>query len=171
MTYFAEQLRAAAAEAAQQLRAAAIEPDAVAEYEPPRRRFIGTRAARMREIGRAWKLGALLVTDEGELLIAGETLRAHEPPPILGYTSESARERDALRHSAIRGGFTEGTTVHWATQPIDLDALDADSTPLAVRDGALVVRWSPRAPLSSAMPLQAYLAERVELAIAPDRGA
>ena len=177
MTEPAEPLAALAADALERLRAAGVEPEAIGVYEPPRRRLlVGRRPARIVPAGRGWRLGVLLLDEAGRLLVAGETLRARTPPPILGYASESARERDALRHCAIRGGFAEGETVHWGARPLDFAALDgggdagpggAAPSPVALRDGRLVVRWAPGAPLASATPIERYLDERVRLLIDP----
>ncbi|NLT26700.1 MAG: glutaminase [Microbacteriaceae bacterium] len=172
-TELAERIAALAARAAERLRAAGVAAETIGEYAPPHRRrwWFGTRPARILAVGRGWRLGALVVTDDGRLLAGGETLRARTPPPILGYTSESARERDELRHAAIRGGAAEGETIHWGASPVDPAALDGASAPLAVRDGAPVVRWAPRTPLAAATPLETYLDERTGLLADPPAGA
>ena len=151
------------ADTARALAARGRAPDGLGAFEPARRRLFGTRPARITRIGAGWRLGALVVATTGEIFVGGETLRAHVPPPVKGYTAESARERDELRHCAIRGGFAEGETVHWQLVPLDAQA---PAAPVAIRDGRLVVRWAPYAPIATAPSLEDYLAERVSL-IAP----
>lgn len=166
-----DSVREVAQRCAERLRAAGVTPESLGEYQPARRKFLRTVPAKIVPAGRVWRLGVLLVGETGELFTAGSTLRAHEPPPILGYTSESARARDALRHAAIRGGFAEGTTVHYDARLVDAAHGAKLPEPLVHRDGELVVRWNARAPLNSAMPLSHYLDERAELLIHPPLGA
>lgn len=158
-----DQLRSVAAATATELRERGVAPEALGEFVAPRRRLLGTRPARIEPVGEVWRLGVLLLraSEPAEFLGAGPSLRAHEPPPILGYTSESARERDELRHAAIRGGFAEGTVVHY--DPTPLGTLDALSSPLSLRDGTVVVRWAPGCSLQQATPLESYVRERLDL--------
>ena len=148
-----QQLEDAAGYAAQALSTLQRTPDALGNYEEPRKRLLGGRPARIVRAGEGWRLGVLVVSTDGLLFHGGETLRAHEPPAVKGYTSESARWRDELRSYAVKGGFAEGETVHWGLQAINLAELTASSSPIAVRDGALVVRWAPRAPVATAPTL------------------
>lgn len=150
---------------------AGIKTEAVGEYEGPKRRFLIKRPARIVSVTRAWRLGVLLIDESGELRVAGSTLRAHEPPPILGYASLSARQRDELRHAAIRGGFAEGEIVHYGTHVIDGNFGRGDSGPISLLDGVPVVKWHPNATLNSAIPLEQYLHERVKLLTDPPQGA
>lgn len=166
-------LREAAQAAFAAARAAGLAlDDGLAALEPPRRRLWGTRPARMRPLGRGLRLGTLILQtsahdrhgDEPPALWgAGETLRAHQPPPILGYTSESARARDDLRRAAIRGGYQEGEVVHYGLHPLDATTIRLPGSPIAVRAGAAVVPWRPGAALASAPLLRDYLLDRVEL--------
>ncbi|SJM56605.1 hypothetical protein [Gulosibacter sp. 10] len=148
-----------------------IGAEAVGEYRPPQRRLLRTRPARIVEVTRGWRLGVLLVDVDDRLRASGATLRAHEPPPVLGYPSESARERDALRHAAIRGGFAEGEPVHYDTFVIGEERLRTCSGPIVLRDGEAAVRWHRDAPVERAVPLERYLRERAALLLDPSRGA
>ena len=118
------------------------------------------RGRRIVRVGAAWHLGVLLLT-ETHALATAEVLRAADPGR-RGYTAESARERAVRREEALRGGFDEGEVVHVGWSIIDVDAVDAggSSGPLALIDGAPMVRWSAA---GGYMPLEAYLRERVEL--------
>ena len=153
----------AAADAAARLTAAEVSPDALGRFVPARRRLFGTRPPRIERVGSAWVVGRLLVSVTGELFAATHTLRAHVPKPHINYPSESARERDQLRHAAIRGGFREGETVHWDAVPIIASELTDTSVPVLVRDGMPMVIWSASAPAASAQPLPVYLDTRIEL--------
>ncbi|MDJ1370547.1 hypothetical protein [Gulosibacter molinativorax] len=166
-----ERLRSLATLHRDALLAAGIATEAVGEYEAPRRRFLILRPERIAPLTRAWRLGVLLIDEDGNVRAAGATLRAHEPPPILGYASESARRRDAMRHAAIRGGFAEGETVHFDTALIDESVVINETGPVSLRDGELVVRWHTNTPLISAIPLARYLSERVDLLMHPPQGA
>lgn len=163
----AEHIHTLVAECRDRLLAAGIPTEPVGEYEASRRRFLITRAERIVPLTRAWRLGILLIDEAGELRAAGATLRAHLPPPILGYASESARHRDELRHAAIRGGFAEGETIHYDTYVIDCDVVRAETGPISLRDGRPVVRWHLNTSLTSAIPLETYLEDRIDLLIHP----
>lgn len=160
---FERLLAQAGSAAAERLTAAGVAPAGLGSYIPPRRRLLGTRPERIQRIGSAWALGALLVTDEGTLLAAGQTLRAHTPKPHICYTSESAQRRDLLRLAAVRGGFREGETVHWDARELTETELSPSSVPVCVRDGMLAVRWALTAPATSARPITEYLTSRIEL--------
>lgn len=123
------------------------------------RRLLGIRRApRIVPRGTAWHLGVLLVTDD-EVLATGDVVRARAEVR-RGFAAESQRRRAELAAAAARGGVPEGDTVHIGWHPIDLARLDAASSPLAVRGGEALVRWSAA---GGWMPLARYLDERVEL--------
>lgn len=123
------------------------------------RRLLGIRRApRIVPRGAAWHLGVLLVTDD-EVLATGDVVRARAEVR-RGFAAESQRRRAELAAAAARGGVPEGDTVHIGWHPIDLARLNAASSPLAVRGGEALVRWSTA---GGWMPLARYLDERVEL--------
>ena len=123
------------------------------------RRLLGIpRAPRIVPSGTAWHLGVLLVTDD-EVLATGDIVRARAEVR-RGFAAESQRRRAELAAAAARGGVPEGETVHIGWHPIDLDRLDATTSPLAVREGDTLVRWSAAGGWT---PLARYLDERVEL--------
>lgn len=196
-------LREAAQAAADAARAAHLATnEGLAVLEPARRRVWGTRPARMRAFGRGVRLGTLVLQTssveprESEVIAlwsAGETLRTHDPPAVLGYTSASARARDVMRASAIRGGYEEGEIVHYGLVPLDaagltdsrdgtggttvsgaaamamggVTAVSGRGVPIGVRDGVPVVPWRPGAPLTSAPTVRDYLLERIALQSRP----
>ncbi|MDR6690056.1 hypothetical protein J2X55_000955 [Microbacterium sp. 1154] len=123
------------------------------------RRLLGIpRAARITPRGTAWHLGALLLTDDA-LLATGDIVRSR-PEVRRGFAAESQRRRAELSAAAARGGVPEGETVHIGWQVIDPTAVGASTTPVALRDGETLVRWSAA---GGYMPLGRYLDERIEL--------
>ncbi|MDQ1082860.1 MULTISPECIES: glutaminase [Microbacterium] len=123
------------------------------------RRLLGIpRAARIVPRGTAWHLGVLLLTDD-EVLATGDIVRSRAEVR-RGFAAESQRRRAELAAAAARGGVPEGETVHIGWHRLDPARLERTSTPLAVRGGEVVVRWSTA---GGYMPLARYLDERIEL--------
>jgi hypothetical protein len=123
------------------------------------RRLLGIpRAARIVPRGTAWHLGVLLLTDDG-VLATGDIVRSRAEVR-RGFAAESQRRRAELSAAAARGGVPEGETVHIEWHTIDPARLDAGSSPVAVRGGEALVRWSAA---GGYMPLARYLDERIEL--------
>lgn len=134
----------------------------------PERRVLGIpRAARMTPTGRVWRIGVLLLDEDGGAWDTGRVVRA-ERAARRSITAESVADQRALRAAAVKGGIPEGETVAFDASPIDFDALARDGAygPLVVRDGEVLVRWNPTSPDALA-PLARYLAERVELLAHP----
>lgn len=133
------------------------------------RRILGVaRAPRIVPVGSAWHLGILLVGDAAIMSI-GEVTRAVDPGR-RGYAAESARHRAELRAAALRGGFSDGDTVHFGWTELDLDAVarGEESGPLSLDSGEPMIRWSSS---GAPAPLRGYLDERVELLRHPPQGA
>lgn len=123
------------------------------------RRLLGfPRAPRIVPTATAWHLGVLLLTEDA-LLATGDIVRSRAEVR-RGFAAESQRRRAELAAAAARGGVPEGAVVHIGWHPVDVDALDERSTPVALRGGAVVVRWSAAGGL---MPLDRYLDERIDL--------
>jgi hypothetical protein len=162
----------AVAEAVATLRAAGARDEALAEYVPRRRALLITREPVLRPLGRVWRLGVLLLGDDGTLFATGSLVRA-TPPGRPQYQSVSAETRRAFRAAAQRGHFSEGETVNFDAVPLELtaEALRAGAGPLFVRDGVPLVRWSASAPDSGARELRGYLRERADLLAHPPEGA
>ncbi|KDA07004.1 glutaminase [Microbacterium sp. CH12i] len=118
------------------------------------------RGERIVQVGEAWHVGVLLLSED-RVLATGEILRAADPGR-RGYTAESARARAARRQMALRGGFGEGEVAHVGWSVIDVETVDAggSSGPLAMIDAVPSVRWSSA---GAYMPLAAYLDERIPL--------
>ncbi|UOE43052.1 hypothetical protein [Agromyces larvae] len=170
----AEQVQGLVARAAARLQAAGARDEALASFVPARRVLGFPRAERMSRAGRVWRLGVLLVTDDGRVLGTGRVVRA-EPEVRRSVTANSVAEQRAYRVAAIRGGFRTGETVNFDAVPIDLDELarSGASGPLVLgdrdRDREVLVRWSATDPTALA-PFERYLAERVDLLVHPPQG-
>lgn len=163
--------RAAIDAAVTRLREADARTELIAEYVAPRRRLGIPRPATMRTSGRAWRIGVLLLTTEGELRATGETIRIVDPGTrsAVSHTAEVRRE---LRQAARRARVDEGDTVDLGSRPIALDAsLGTADGPVVRRDGRLLVRWAPAGGDAALVPLVRYLDERVDLLIHPPQGA
>jgi hypothetical protein len=105
-------------------------------------------------IGRAWRLGVLLLDRTGGLYATGEVTRAIEPLIAVTNRSAEAERRRELRRMAARGPFPEGETIN-----IDFVRLDVDAPedPLSLEHGELHVLLAS----GSRVPLERYLRDRV----------
>lgn len=164
-------LRTAITHAISRLTASDARTESRAVVTKPRRILGLERAAVLRPAGRVWRLGVVLLDEEGRLYAAGAIVRA-VPPGHPGHVSQLAEQRKAERAAALKAGYREGETVNFEAPEIVLDAalLRAADGPVLLRDEGVLVRWSP-ASGASLMPLVGYLAERVELLADPPRGA
>lgn len=155
--------------AAGRLTAAGARDELLAEYADPRPILGIARAARMRVLGRVWRLGVLLLAADGTVHATGETLRVVDPGQRSAPT-HIAEVRRVIRQAALKAGIAEGETIDFDAPAIRLDAaqLRASRGPLVLTDDGLRVRWSSSASL---MPFASYLDERVELLISPPQGA
>jgi len=164
-------IRALTASLAASLADARARDEALAVFEPARRRFGVTRAERMRPVGRVWRLGALLLGPAGELYGTGRVVRA-EQPARRSVIALAVAEQRAYQAAAVRGGYAAGETVNFDAVPVDIDELvrtDA-SGPLVLNGGVAFVRWSATQPDALA-ELAPYLRDRAALLLEPPAGA
>lgn len=157
------------ARAVDRLSAAGARDEALAEYVEPRRVLLVRREAVLRPVGRAWRLGALMVGRDGTLYATGAIVRAREAG-IRNYQSQSGEERRDLRAAALRGKFAEGETVNHGWRVLDLspEGLRSGVGPLlVVPDGSVKVRWNAALGDGAARDLAAYVDERVGLLVDP----
>jgi hypothetical protein len=117
----------------------------------------------MTPVGRAWRLGVLLLARDGSVGAAGKITRAVKPGWAQNL-SASVEERRSDRMAASRGKFAEGEVVNYDFTPLALDAasLERGSGPLLFRDGVMLVRWSP----TGYRPLEPYVTDRIEMLLA-----
>lgn len=160
--------RAALAAAAGRLAAAGAAPEQLVVTVPAHRAlgFIPRRET-FRRMGEGFVLGALLVTASGDAFAPGRIARASRQV-LPGHQSESARARRELRQRLLDARLPEGSTVVIDSRPLPLGepgAMTAERGPLVLREGEVLVRWIPSAPDAALRPLDAYLAERLDLAL------
>ncbi|WP_316309425.1 hypothetical protein [Clavibacter michiganensis] len=160
--------RAAAADLVELLRATVAElrarraPDeALAEVRAKRSFGPIKRQPAMVPVGRAWRLGVLLLSADGSLRRTGSITRAVEPTRSQGLDSGVEARKEA-RRQAVRA-FEEGDAVDYDWKPIALDAasLARGSGPLSLRGREIRVQWGPAA--HETRSLDAYLADRIEV--------
>lgn len=160
--------RAALAAAAGRLAAAGAAPEQLVVTVPAHRALgLIPRRESFRRTGEGFVLGALLVTASGDAFAPGRIARASRQV-LPGHQSESARARRELRQRLLDARLPEGSTVVIDARRVPLDdpaAMAAERGPLVVRDGAVLVRWMPTAADDTLRPLDAYLAERLDLAL------
>ncbi|MFD1722802.1 hypothetical protein [Amnibacterium endophyticum] len=155
---------------AERLAAEGAPDEALARFEPARRRFGVMRAARLRPLGRVWRLGVLLLHPDGAVRATGATVRS-APPGHARYAALSVEARREVRAAAFRGPFAPGETIDYDAPPIELTPTGIRASgPLLIADGGVKVRWSVSAPEDAARDLAPYLAERVELLLHPPDG-
>ena len=167
-----DRIRLAIATAVERLRAADARDEALAIFVPRRRVMLFTREASFIPLGRVWRLGVFLLDREETLYQAGSTTRA-VAPGYPGFQSHSAEERRGHRAAAFKGTFSPGETVNFGAHVIDIDAeaLRTSHGALFLANDKPLVRWNPSATVGTAIPFDAYLAERVGLLIQPPAGA
>ena len=122
------------------------------------------RARRYLPVGRAWRLGALLIGRDGSLYSTGEVTRAIEPSIASRSRTVMAETQREDRRAAARGPFVDGEVVNFGYTPIDTDsaALAAGAGPLSLRDGVIMVRWNVDAA-DGRRPLADYLRDRLDV--------
>ena len=157
-----DELPAALAAAVARLTVARARDELVADLVVPTTLGI-RRAARLVPVGRAWRLGVLLLLPDATLRRVGTVIRTGEPAHSA-LRSKLAEERLALQVAARRGRIPDGAAV-----TVDAPPIAGPSTPpLSVRGGEVHVRWTPSAPPT---PLGGYLDERIDLLLHPPEGA
>lgn len=160
--------RAVLQQFAERLARAGARDEALARYEEPKPMLgIIPRRPTMRAIGRAWRMGALLLQADGSVWATGISTRVAEPGRPQHHTA-SVEIRRGYRAAALQGGFPLGETVNHHITRIVLDATLIDGPgPLVVRDGGAWVRWGSDEPVR----LQHYFDDLAELLLHPPEGA
>jgi hypothetical protein len=141
-----------------------VADQALAELRQPRSVLGFRRKPVMAPIGRAWRLGVLLIDREGGLFAVGSVTRA-VAPLHANNQSQSQEERREIRRAAFDGPFPEGEIVNygWRRLSTDADGLLVEQEPLALRGEQVMVRWAPRLGDQGLLPIDHYLTERLDL--------
>jgi hypothetical protein len=145
------------------LEAAGIRDEALASWKHSRG-VLGIGASdSLIPVGRAWRLGVLLLGRGGALYSTGEVTRAVQPGRAAVNRSTRGEQRRAIRAIAARGNFPRGEVINHGWAPIALDeaSLATGSGLLSVRDGAVQVRIDPDE--LGVVPLERYLGDRVSI--------
>ena len=147
-----------------ELEARGAEDQALAELRRPKAILGFRRAPVMAPVTRAWRVGVLLLERSGALFATGSVTRA-VAPLHANNQSESQEARREIRKAAFDGPFQEGEIVNhgWRRLAIDADSLADGQEPLSLRGDRVVVRWAPGLGEQGLMPLERYLADRLDL--------
>ena len=165
------------ASSANRLLAAGANPEQLA-LSTPARRLLGILplSSSFKKAGEGFLLGALVVTTNGDVFEPGLIIRA-SLKVLPGHQAQSAQERLELRRKLLAAKFPQDSAVLIDPRQLptdDLEALAKENGPLVLKeidvDGfrtqQVLVRWMSTASDSALRPLEDYLNERVELAIA-----
>lgn len=143
------------------LEASGAHDEALGEYRR-RRGLLGLGGSvSLANVGRAWRVGRLLISRDGRVFDVGATTRAVDPRHP-NYQSVSGEDRRDDRRAAFEGDFAEGEVVNHDFTPLDLsvDAIRNGSGPLHIDDDRFTIEWAKG---QRAVPLAGYLDERVAL--------
>lgn len=149
----------------EQLEARGIPDEALGVMKPAHRILGLMRPAVIVPVGRAWRLGVLLIDRNGQLYATGMVTRAITPKRGVADHSLIADARREEQRAAVRGSFAEGEVVNFGYSPIPLDedSLRAGDGLLSLNDTTITVRWDTSGAGRGSAPLEAYLAERIGL--------
>ena len=105
-------------------------------------------------VGRAWRLGVLLIARDGSLYATGKVTRAIVPKDFNADKSLAGDERRELQRAAARGAFSAGETVNYDWIAL---SIDDPAAPLSLVDGMLHVTDG------ASVPIVVYLEARLAL--------
>ena len=143
--------------AVEQLRAADVADEALAELKPARRIGPITKPMRLVPAGRAWRLGEVLLDADARLYSTGSVTRALTPKDFAANKSQAEEDRRELQRAAVRGRFRTGEAVNFGYAPL---AIGDERLPII--DGTPLLRLQ-----QAEVPLETYLADRIRFAINP----
>jgi len=158
----ADELEAALNGLVAELISSGAQDESLGEFVPARGFGPFASAEKFRSLGRAWRLGVLLVDAEARLYSTGELTRAIAPGRAAVNRSPLGERRRALRLAASRT-FPKGEVVNFGYLEIDTsaEAVAAGSGPLSVEGDEVMVRLESGA--AGLAELERYLTNRVAL--------
>lgn len=138
-----EAVRAVLADTVAELRSVGAKDEALGEVRVPRGIGPFKKSPSIVPVGRAWRLGVLLLAADGALFRAGRVTRATDTGRPQGL-SQNVEQRRAERQAASRGRFATGEVVNFEFEvvPTDPEALATVGTVLSVDGARVMVRWN-----------------------------
>jgi hypothetical protein len=168
-TVIAARLAAALDATVAELRRSGARTEALASFDD-RKSILGIRRSPvMVPKGRVWRLGVLLLDEQGGLHEVGLVTRAVEPGRVTNQSARAEERRDH-RRAAFQARFAEGDTVNFDTVPVALGIADIrrGDGPLHLGDdGTVLLRWNRLPGEGGLTALAPYLADRAALLTAP----
>jgi hypothetical protein len=135
----------------EKLQAGGARDEALAILKAPRR-FVPSQPTLV-PVGRAWRLGELLLDADANLYAVGHVTRAIEPKDFNADKTVAGEQRREEQRAAARGPFERGEVVNYGFERL---SLDDPALPLVLVAGELAVGTTP---------LEKYLADRASLLI------
>lgn len=135
------------------LQSGGVPDEALAELKSSRKLGPLTLPMTLVPVGRAWRLGEVLVDRDAQLYSTGSVTRAIAPKDFAANKSPAEEERRELQRAAVRGRFRPGDTVNFGFSLLE---------PGVDREGTLMLRLQ-----HTQVPLETYLADRMKFAITP----
>ena len=93
--------------------AAQLPDEALGVWRPEKKIFGVPRPPTMDPVGRAWRLGALLIDRGGSLYATGKVTRAIVPKDFNSDKTVAGDERRDIQRAAARGAFRAGESVNY----------------------------------------------------------
>ena len=93
--------------------AAQLLDEALGIWRPEKKLFGVPRPRVIDPVGRAWRLGALLIDREGALYATGNVTRAIVPKDFNSDKTVAGDERREIQRAAARGAFRPGESVNY----------------------------------------------------------
>ena len=121
---------------------AQVPDEALGVWRAEKKIFGVPRPAVIDPVGRAWRLGALLIDRDGNLYATGKLTRAIVPKDFNADKSLAGEAHREIQRAAARGSFRAGESVNYEWTRLTPDEAQA---------------------LVDPVPLEKYLADRLEL--------
>ncbi len=93
--------------------AAQVPDEALGVWRPEKKIFGVPRPPAMDPVGRAWRLGALLIDRDGTFYATGKVTRAVVPKDFNSDKTVAGDERREIQRAAARGSFRTGESVNY----------------------------------------------------------